>query len=237
MAKHKEMGSNVFQFLGGFLRLVFIILAVCSCSTEKQVIAYEQTQNKQNVSVVYQVYDNGQSIVSVSTTEPIALRTLIMQGFSLNISGAKNYTIEIPSAKDVEGNISHHPGEVKATMQGNQEKRPDIRPLIEALNKVGAQIYANGKKVGTAKSFKSSIDPTTGTLLYSVTLSKVYSMDLPVNITLISKPQLDNDEFQNGNFVNRNEGQRPQPFGVGQPQRPNNGQKEMTIKYQFSVRK
>lgn len=231
------MGNKAFQFLGGFLRLVFITIAVCSCSTGKQVIAYEQTQNKQNVSVIYQVCDNGQSIVSVSTSDPIALRTLIMQGFTLNLSGAKRYIVEIPSAKDVEGNISHHPGEVKATMQGNQEKRPDIRPVIDALNKVDAQIFANGKKVGTAKSFRTAIDPTTGTLSYSVTLSKVYGMDFPVNITLISKPQLDNDEFQNGNFANRNEGQRPQPFGVGQPQRPNDGQKEMTIKYQFSAKK
>lgn len=231
------MGSKAFQFLGGFLQLVFITLAVCSCSARKQVIAYEQTQNKQNVSVLYQVCDNGQSIVSVSTTDPIALRTLIMQGFTLNMSGVKNYTILIPSAKDVEGSISHHPGEVKATMQGNQQKRPDIRPVIEALNKVDAQIFANGKKVGSAKSFKTVIDPSTGTLSYSVTLSKVYGMDLPVNITCTSKPQLDNDEFQNGNFANRNEGQRPQPFGVGQPQRPNDGQKELTIKYQFSERK
>lgn len=231
------MGSKAFQFLGGFLRLVFITIAVCSCSAGKHVIAYEQTQNKQNVSVVYQVCDNGQSIVSVSTTDPIALRTLIMQGFSLTISGAKKYTVEIPSAKDVEGNISHHPGEVKATVQGSQEKRPDIRPVIEALNKVDAQILANGKKVGTAKSFKTAIDPTTGTLSYTITLAKVYGMDLPVSIILTSTPQLDNDEFQNGNFANRNEGQRPQPFGVGQPQRPNDSQKEMTIKYQFSAKK
>lgn len=230
------MDRKVFQFLGGFLQVVFITLAICSCSAGKQVVAYEQTQDKQNVSVVYQICDNGQSIVSVSTTDPVALRTLIMQGFSLNISGVKKYTVEIPSAKDVEGNIPHHPGEVKATMQGNQEKRPDIRPVIEAMNKVDAQIFANGKKVGTTKTFKTAIDPITGTLSYSVTLSKVYVRDLPVNITLISKPQLDNDEFQNGNFANRNEGQRPQPFGVGQPQRPNDCQKEMTIKYQFSAR-
>ena len=226
------MDCKVFQLVGRFLQLV-LICSLCSCAAKREIIPYHQSQNKQNVSVGLGVSDNANFSFTVSTVDPVVLRTFIMQGFSLDFSGQYAYSVKVPCAKDVEKAISHHPGEVKATMQGDNEKRPDIRPVLEALNKVDVFIYAKGKKAGKVKKFNVSIDPATGQLLYAITLPNIYSMDLPVTVTLTSRREIEGDELMPGQFQNRNESDRPQPFGVGQPSRPNDSQKELTIRYTF----
>lgn len=226
------MGSKAFQLVGRFLQLV-LICSLCSCAATREIIPYQQSQNKQNVSVGLSVNDNANSSFTVSTVDPVVLRTFIMQGFSLDVRGQYAYSVKVPCAKDVEKAISHHPGEVKATMQGANEKRPDIRPVLEALNKVDVFIYAKGKKVGKVKKFNVSIEPATGQLLYAITLPNIYSMNLPVTVTLTSRREIEGDELMPGQFQNRNESDRPQPFGVGQPSRPNDSQKELNISYSF----
>lgn len=226
------MDCIVFQLVGRFLQLV-LICSLCSCAAKREIIPYHQSQNKQNVSVGLGVSDNANFSFTVSTVDPVVLRTFIMQGFSLDFSGQYAYSVKVPCAKDVEKVISHHPGEVKATMQGDNEKRPDIRPVLEALNKVDVFIYAKGKKAGKVKKFNVSIDPATGQLLYAITLPNIYSMDLPVTVTLTSRREIEGDELMPGQFQNRNESDKPQPFGVGQPSRPNDNQKELTISYTF----
>ena len=226
------MDRKVFQLVGRILQLV-LICSLCSCAAKREIIPYQQSQNKQNVSVGLGVSDNANFSFTVSTVDPVVLRTFIMQGFSLDFKGQYAYSVKIPCAKDVEKAISHHPGEVKATMQGENEKRPDIRPILEALNKVDVFIYAQGKKAGKVKKFNVSINQETGQLLYIITLPNIYSMDLPVSVTLTSKRVVEGDEFTLGQFPDRNESDRPQPFGVGQPSRPNDNQKELSISYTF----
>lgn len=228
----KKIFNKILQLVGQSLRLV-LILSLCGCAAKREIIPYQQSQNKQNVSVGLSVDDNANSSFTVSTADPVVLRTFIMQGFSLDFRGQYAYSVKVPCAKDVEKAISHHPGEVKATMQGANEKRPDIRPVLEALNKVNVFIYAKGKKVGKVKKFSVSIEPATGQLLYSITLPNIYGMNLPVTITLTSKREIEGDEIMPGQFQNRNESDRPQPFGVGQPSRPNDSQKELNISYSY----
>lgn len=226
------MDRKLFQLVGRILQLV-LIYSMCSCVAKREIIPYQQSQSKQNVSVGLGVSDNANFSFTVSTVDPVVLRTLIMQGASLDFRGQYAYSVKIPCAKDVEKAISHHPGEVKATIQGDNEKRPDIRPILEALNKVDVFIYAQGKKVGKVKKFNVSINQETGQLLYTIILPNIYSMDLPVSVTLTSKRVVEGDEYTSGQFPDRNESDRPQPFGVGQPYRPNDNQKELSISYTF----
>lgn len=226
------MKRKVFQLVDRILQLV-LICSLCSCAAKREIIPYQQSQNKQNVSVGLGVSDNANFSFTVSTVDPVVLRTFIMQGFSLDFRGQYTYSVKIPCAKDVEKAISHHPGEVKATIQGNNEKRPDIRPILEALNKIDVFIYAQGKKAGKVKKFNVSINQETGQLLYNITLPNIYSMDLPVSVTLTSKRVVEGDEFTPGQFPDRNESERPQPFGVGQPSLPNDNQKGLSISYTF----
>lgn len=213
---------------------IFVLFVVIEgCNAKKALLPAKQSLTQSKVEMSYTV-GKSMSHIEVSTSDPVVLRTFIMQGFSLSISGQYLYTVQIPSAKEVESNISHHPGEVKATMQGDVEKRPDIRPILEALNKVDALIYSKtGEKVGKAKNFSVSINPQTGLLTYKISLSTTYSMNMPVNVTLSSVPVDDVDEFKPDQFTNRNESNQRQPFGVGQTQQPNEKHRDITIKYSF----
>ncbi len=236
MEIHKEMDNKGIQLVGRYLRLLQLLIVLPlmgGCSSTKTLYSAHETLHKSKVEMSY-IVENSTNNIIVSTSDPVVLRTFIMQGFSLLVNGQYSFSISIPSAKDVESQISHHPGEVKATMQGDSEKRPDIRPVIGALNKVDVPIYANsGKKVGNVKSFSVSIEPQSGLLSYRISLSKTYSMNLPVNVTLTSVPIAGGDEFNSSQFASRNASNHPQPFGVGQPQHPNEGQREITIKYSF----
>jgi len=234
MANSEEMGKKSLRLVGRLIRLLpalILIVAISGCVATKALTPAQKAIDKSKVSMSYTV-DNATNVITVSTSDPVVLRTFIMQGFSLDLSGQYAYTIKVPSAKDVESKISHHPGEVKATMQGDSEKRPDIRPLLTALNQVDAPIYAKSGKVGKAKRFQVYLDTETGRMTYKITLSNTYSMDLPVNVTLKSTPIEGEQEFGN-QFPNRNEAGRQQPFGVGQPMQPNDGQREMTIQFSF----
>ena len=226
------MDCKIFQLVGRFLQLVLIV-SLCSCAAKREIIPYQQSQDKQKINVGLNVNKNANFSFTVSTKDPIMLRTFVMQGFNLTFSGEYEYMVKIPSAKDVEKLISHHPGEVKATLQDGQEKRPDIRPVLEALNKTDVFVYPKGKKAGKVKKFNVSINPESGMLTYSIVLPNIYTMDLPSSVNLLSRREVENDEFQEGRHPNRNTSERPQPFGVGQPTRPNDNQKEISINYYF----
>lgn len=228
------MDYKGFQLVGRILQLV-LMLSLCGCATTKrEVIPYNQSQTQQKVGVTMTVGKNANFQFDVSTDDAVALRTFIMQGFELTFSGDHSYMVKIPSAKDVEEKITHHPGEVKATMEGENEKRPDIRPVLEALNKEDVFIYLNDKKAGKVKSFNASIDPETGVLTYAIVLPNIYTMDLPISVVLTSSQSVNDDEFTNGQFVDRNEAERPQPFGVGQQTTNEQPQRNLTLKYQFN---
>lgn len=215
-----------------FLQLA-LILSICNCAPKREIVTYNSSQEKQNVNVGLNVNDNANFSFTVSTSEPVILRTFIMQGFELAFSGEYEYVIRVPSAKDVENFVSRHPGEVRATIQDNQEKRPDIRPVITALNKTDVFIYHNGEKAGKVKNFTVSIDPQTGVLRYSIMLPNIYSMDLPISVDILSKRKISDDEFDSDQFNVENSSDRPQPFGVGQPSQPDDKQRELSINYYF----
>jgi len=236
MAIDKEMGKKGIRLVGRFLRLLpalILAFACFGCVATKTLTPAQQSLSKSKVEMGY-VVDETTNTIMVSTSDPVVLRTFMMQGFSLAVSGQYAYTVSIPSAKDVESEISHHPGEVKATIQGNVEKRPDIRPVLEALNKVDAHIYTKaGKKVGKAKDFSVNINPNTGVLTYKIELANTYAMNMPISVTLTSTPIAVGDEFNSDQFIHHNESNHRQPFGVGQPSRPNEGQREIIIKFSF----
>lgn len=214
------------------LQIILIALA-CSCASNKTIIPYQQNQVKQKVNVGLNVDQKANFSFTVSTQDPVELRTFVMQGFDVVFSGEYEYMVKVPSAKDVENLISRHPGEVKATLQGDKEKRPDIKPVLEALNKTEVYIFVKGKKMGKVKKFNVSVDPASGTLTYAITLPTVYSMNLPFSVSLLSQRAVENDEFNGSQYQNRNTSDRPQPFGVGQQTRPDDKQKELSIKYYF----
>lgn len=227
------MSKTILRLVGRFILLVWTC-TMTGCVATKQLPVYSSEQNKGNINVTFECKANT-NVITVSTSDPVALRTLIMQGYTLELRGNYAYQIKIPSAKDVEDKLKHHPGEVKATMQPGSadEKRPDIRPVLLALNQTKAYIHYGDGQTNAVKSFKTSLIQESGTLVYEITLPKTFSMQPPVEITLISEPGTNVDEFQNGNFSHRNESERPQPFGVGQRPGADQQNRKITVKYNF----
>ena len=209
------------------------VFGFCGCTAQKEVVTYQQTQQRDRVSLAFGVGKKANFAFDVSTDDPVVLRMFLMQGFDLRFHGVYDYTVKVPSAKDVENMITHHPGEVKATMQGDSEKRPDIRPVIEALNKAEVFIYNDGRKAGEVKSFHVAIDPQNGVLNYSIVIPNIYSMDLPIGVELTSRRVSGENEFDNGQFPNRNTSGRPQPFGVGDSDRGHTPGQDLTLTFRF----
>lgn len=221
------------------LALCFVLL-ITSCSTSSNIskctVPFE---DRGEITLNRSLVDDGIQL-TLETSDPIALRTLLMQGFQLYLYGIKTDTtiVTFPSAKDVGDKIAHHPGEVKATLQGEKEKRPDMRPLVAALNKADAMVSKNGlHPVSLQEGYEVSINPSNGMLSYSVIVPDSYIIDGSNVVTLLSQPDADmveTGEFS-GQYANRSTEYRPQPFGVGE--KDGNAEQRKTIKIQFDFNK
>lgn len=217
-----------------------LICVMTSCSTSSNISKCAvHFEDRGEISLTRSAAEDGIQL-SLETSDPIALRTLLMQGFQLYLYGIKTDTtiVTFPSAKDVGDKIAHHPGEVKATLQGGKEKRPDMRPLVAALNKVGVMVSKNGLHPVSLQEYEVSINPSNGMLSYSVIVPYNYIIEGGNVVTLLSQPDADmveTGEFSGQGFANRNTEHRPQPFGVNE--KDGNAEQRKTIKIQFNFDK
>jgi len=79
--------------------------------------------------------------------------SFLMQGIVINIKNSNNNTsIIYPNAGIVKHQVKRHPNEVKAMhhQEGN-EVRPDLFPLVTALNEVPAKIIMGDSVIGQCK--------------------------------------------------------------------------------------
>lgn len=221
--------------------LLVLLCIITSCSVSSDISKCSVPfEGRGEITLNRSVVEDGIQL-SLETSAPIALRTLLMQGFQLYLYGEKTDTtiVAFPSAKDVSDKISHHPGEVKATLQGEKEKRPDMRPLVAALNKANVIVTKIGlHPVSLKKGYEVSINPSNGVLSYSVIVPYNYIIDGGNFITLFSRPNavmVETGEFSGQGFTNRSTEHRLQPFGVNEK----NGIAEhyKTIKLQFKFDK
>ncbi len=198
--------------------LVIVLLSLIACYPTKDVYqSIAQLDGQGKISMTCE-YTDADCRLAMETSDPVALRTLIMQGLTLYIhyTNADSATISFPSAKDVNDKVSHHPGEVKATIQGGQEKRPDMRPLIAALNDTVLSILIRGETC-TIPEYEVSIEPSSGTLTYMLHVPRPANGEGISRIKLFSRPDagtMGQDEFSSQGFVSGSQEQRYQPFGA-----------------------
>lgn len=227
----KKAGINI---------LWVLLYIITSCSTSSNISKCTVPfSDKGEITLNRADAENGIHL-TLETSDPVALRTLLMQGFQLRLYGVTTDTtiVAFPSAKDVGNKITHHPGEVKATIQGEREKRPDMRPLVAALNKAGVIVSKNGlHPVSLREEHEVSINPSNGMLSYNVIIPNDYVIDGNY-VTLLSQPDADmveNGEFSEQGYANRSMEKRPQPFGVNE--KDGNAEQRKTIKIQFNFDK
>lgn len=221
--------------------LLVLICVITACSTSSNISKCSVPfEDRGEITLNRSDADDGIQL-TLETSDPVALRTLLMQGFQLHLYGVKTDTtvVVFPSAMDVGDKIAHHPGEVKATIQGEREKRPDMRPLVAALNKTQVTVEKNGlHPVSIHEGYEVSINPSNGLLSYSVIIPNDYVIDGNYNITLLSQPDADmirTGEFARQGYTNRSTETRPQPFGANE--KDGNAEQRKTIKILFNFNK
>lgn len=129
-----------------------IITLIFSVLTVKPITAHNQLSD----TITVEAFDCGDSIKFQITVYKIEIQmTFLMQGLNIQIIQPDTTTISFPSALLVKDKVKRHPNEVKATLlsqtstrsferdSANQVRRPDVRPLIAALNDTDAIISHN----------------------------------------------------------------------------------------------
>ena len=196
---------------------IAILLLMLSCASTNNIFTCADAFEGRGEVIMSADVEVEGIVLSVETADPVALRAFLMQGLSLtipNLDMLDSTRITFPSARDVSPKITRHPGEVKATLKDNKEKRPDIRPLLVALNDTTTCIEVRNQR-NYVHDYQIEVEPNTGTIRYSVTLpaKKFHTID---EVLLTSKP--DNQLVNQGEMFSREirrPMQEPQkaPFG------------------------
>lgn len=208
-----------------------------ACATSGEIDKCTRALDNHGKITLNRSLDNDGLQLALETADPVALRTLLMQGFQLHIDSDSGEPIIItfPSARDVSKLVKHHPGEVKATLQEQKEKRPDLRPIVAALNKAEVKIQKGGRSQVLNDPHEVAVNPQNGTLTYSLTLTKDVQPNVPFKVKLLSKPDkemMGHTEFQQKQPTQpQAPGRRPQPFGADNEQ--NRPQKIIELTFDF----
>jgi hypothetical protein len=141
----------------------------------------EKNPNAVDFNIIYEgsklnlSADDDALLVNLSIAHPALQMRFLMQSVSLYIdpSGKKrrNYQIILPNALDVKDELE---SAMPQNPEGNQgEERPDIRPLISALNRKGAKYLANGRSYQLGfQSFYIELDQQHELLNFYILLPK-----------------------------------------------------------------
>ena len=189
------------------------------------------------------------SIVMQVTTYDIETQlTMLMQGLTLQVMQADTLTLSFPSAQMVRHKVRRHPNEVKASLSGSHQPtgmgrddingvvRPDVQPLVAALNDTTATIGSGGV-VRPSRNFSIDVNRETAVMVFRIAVPKqavqLHGAGM-VNITLLSEPSAlgPRPEFKGNRLSEEN---APRPGGLGEGLRKEDMGRR-TINRDFTVR-
>ena len=165
--------------------------------------------------------------------------TFLMQGLNVCVIQPDTMTMSFPSAAMVRSKVKRHPNEVKAVLSSRQRQqmgqdsinhvvRPDVQPLVAALNDTTASIRYQGEDV-TTRNFKIDVDRDKALMSFSIRVlkSKIQVQDDKINLLVSSIPlhhKGDRPEF----VGKRLSGEKtPHPNGLGEGIRKEDVSKRM----------
>lgn len=171
------------RIVANILLLLFIpTLSVCA-QKDSLTAFIERNPNAVDFNVIYEgtklnlSSDDNYLLVNLSVAHPALQMRFLMQKVSLYIdpSGKKRkiYEIVLPSAFDVKEELEAAIPRPDTVAKTEGDARPDIRPLIRALNKKGADFNYSGGKVHIGyQFFHIEMDTQKDLLNYYVLLPK-----------------------------------------------------------------
>ena len=171
--------------------------------------------------------------------------TFLMQGMEMTAIQQDTLTMSFPSAAMVRNKVRRHPNEVKAVLNSvsqagkdsvNHVVRPDVQPLVAALNDTTAVVAYQGKKENI-RDFKIDVDREMAIMSFSVRIARAMVSDNNgmVQILVTSVPpnhQGDRPEFSGRRLSGEN---APLPNGLGEGLRKEDIEKR-TFLVTFPVR-
>lgn len=160
----------------------------------------------------------GELHCEILTTNPKQQLSFLMQGLTLSvICGQDSVVVIFPDAMMVRNKVKHHPNEVKPTFKGDsigEEIRPDLQPLIAALNDTTATITKQDATLET-HAFDIDLNRETTELLFSVSIPWCDCDSDSITVKITSTPF---DVHHPIEFSGRNlsDVKRKNPKGLGQ---------------------
>lgn len=119
----------------------------------------------------------------------------LMQGLNINVVQKDTLTLSFPSAAIVRNKVNRHPNEVKAELSStragkigndsiNQVIRPDVQPLVVALNETTAILKQQSINI-PIHSFRIGVDVENELMTFTIKFHKKYILDNSDKISLI----------------------------------------------------
>ena len=207
-----------------FVHSIFFMFVLSPC-----LLWGQQNSDIEDVSIhAFRTQDS--LLITITTSVPRIQLSFLMQGMKITIQDTlKNSTLSIehPNARMVKNKIKHHPNEVKAMhRQTGDEVRPDLLPLISALNDTCCVASSfDGQPISCSHSIV--LDKTSGEMIFEIFIIPPSSILLQDSIVaeIISSPVEIKSEFEGRRLSQEN---RMPPSGMGQPPKSNNDQNRIT---------
>lgn len=174
--------------------------------------------------------------IHIITFDPKQQLSFLMQGLSVElVSDTDTIFINFPNAMMVRDKVKRHPNEVKPTFKDDsigEEVRPDLQPLIAALNDTTIFVKS-GEKMITSKDFTITLDRDTKSVEYSVELPVEYCNADSVGVVITSSPY---NAPQSAEFQGKRRSReiRMNPNGLGQAPSQHNS-KDRVVNYYTTI--
>lgn len=153
--------------------------------------------------------------------------TFLMQGLNISVLQEDTLTLSFPSALVVRDRVKRHPNEVKAELSStkgrrigndsiNQVIRPDVQPLIAALNDTTATLKNQSTNIDI-RSFKIEVDVEKEQMTFSIRFSKKYILDNSdeLSLSISSIPDDNNRKEFSGRRLSSEKQKSPNGLGEG----------------------
>ena len=154
--------------------------------------------------------------------------TFLMQGLNIRIEQPDTVTLSFPSAPMVRNKVKRHPNEVKAVLESQRKRqgaghdsinhvvRPDVLPLVAALNDTTATISAHGTAEATHE-FNIDVDRENAVMVFSIKVPTCYidARERKLDLCVYSVPVDGNRQEFTGRRLSGEDSPRPNGLGEG----------------------
>ena len=153
--------------------------------------------------------------------------TFLMQGLTIIVEQFDTVTLSFPSAPMVRSKVKRHPNEVKAVLAPgtlpasgrdsiNHVVRPDVLPLVAALNDTTATISHHGT-TEAAHGFKIDVNRENAIMVFSIKVPACYidTNEAKLDLFIYSVPVDGNRQEFTGRRLSGENSPRPNGLGEG----------------------